>query len=149
MDSTWDPATVEVVGNIFADDPYLAYQPAFAYTLPIQLIVNGMTLTLLCVLLLHLLCTCRVDISATKVKLNRSSHDPVPLSARAAQLRAAAHLYIGGNHLRHRQDHRHHAKFRRKRRLVAIRSRLHRCACSAGMVDNWPGRRVVLPPGPQ
>ncbi|ORY35682.1 hypothetical protein BCR39DRAFT_585297 [Naematelia encephala] len=38
-------------------DPYLQYQPAFAYSLPIQLLVNGITLTLLCVLLIHLLIT--------------------------------------------------------------------------------------------
>lgn len=37
-------------------DPYLQYQPAFAYSLPIQLFVNGITLTLLAVLLMHLLC---------------------------------------------------------------------------------------------
>lgn len=39
-----------------ANDPYLQYQPAFAYTLPIQLLVSGITLTLLVVLLIHLLC---------------------------------------------------------------------------------------------
>lgn len=37
-------------------DPYLAYQPAFAYSLPIQLFVSGITVTLLVVLLIHLLC---------------------------------------------------------------------------------------------
>jgi hypothetical protein len=37
-------------------DPYLEYQPAFAYSLPIQLFVHGITITLLSVLLMHLLC---------------------------------------------------------------------------------------------
>lgn len=37
-------------------DPYLAYQPAYAFTLPIQLLVTGITVTLLVVLLIHLLC---------------------------------------------------------------------------------------------
>lgn len=65
MESIWDPTEVQVIGDIFANDPYLAYQPAFAYTLPIQLLVNGMTLTLLCVLLLHLLCMYQTDIAAS------------------------------------------------------------------------------------
>ncbi len=43
-------------GSILSDDPYLQYQPAFAYTLPSQLLVTGVTLTLLGVLLIHLLC---------------------------------------------------------------------------------------------
>lgn len=38
------------------NDPYLQYQPAFAYTLPIQILVSGITLTLLVMLLIHLLC---------------------------------------------------------------------------------------------
>ncbi|KAL7422379.1 hypothetical protein Q5752_003025 [Cryptotrichosporon argae] len=40
-----------------AADPYLAYRPAFAYTLPIQVLAAGITLTLLVVLLIHLLFT--------------------------------------------------------------------------------------------
>ena len=40
----------------FANDPYLQYQPAFAYTLPVQLLCAGITLTLLVVLGIHLLC---------------------------------------------------------------------------------------------
>lgn len=43
--------------QIFSEDPYLAFQPAFSYTLPIQLLVSGITLTLLCVLAIHLICT--------------------------------------------------------------------------------------------
>ena len=40
----------------FSTDPYLAYQPAFSKSLPVQLFVNGITITLLVVLLFHLLC---------------------------------------------------------------------------------------------
>ncbi|KIR28229.1 hypothetical protein I307_00547 [Cryptococcus deuterogattii 99/473] len=43
--------------EILSEDPYLEYQPVLAYTLPIQLVVNGITGTLLCVLLIHLLFT--------------------------------------------------------------------------------------------
>ncbi|WVO21355.1 uncharacterized protein IAS62_002663 [Cryptococcus decagattii] len=43
--------------QILSEDPYLEYQPVLAYTLPIQLVVNGITGTLLCVLLIHLLFT--------------------------------------------------------------------------------------------
>lgn len=39
-----------------ATDPYLQFQPAFTYSLPIQILVSGITLTLLVVLLIHLLC---------------------------------------------------------------------------------------------
>ncbi|TXT08867.1 hypothetical protein VHUM_02995 [Vanrija humicola] len=42
---------------VLPDDPYLQYQPAFSYSLPIQLLVSGITLTLLVVLLIHLLFT--------------------------------------------------------------------------------------------
>jgi len=48
-----------LMDQIFSEDPYLAFQPAFAYTLPIQLLVSGITLTLLCVLAIHLICTSR------------------------------------------------------------------------------------------
>ncbi|WVQ79711.1 hypothetical protein IAT38_001811 [Cryptococcus sp. DSM 104549] len=53
MESTVDG----IMDSVLAVDPYLQYQPAFSYTLPIQLLVNGITLTLLCVLLIHLLFT--------------------------------------------------------------------------------------------
>ncbi|ODN83562.1 hypothetical protein L202_01682 [Cryptococcus amylolentus CBS 6039] len=46
-----------VSSGILLDDPYLQYQPGLAYSLPIQLVVNGITGTLLCVLLIHLLFT--------------------------------------------------------------------------------------------
>lgn len=45
-----------LLDQIFSEDPYLAFQPAFSYTLPIQLLVSGITLTLLCVLAIHLIC---------------------------------------------------------------------------------------------
>ena len=45
---------------LFSTDPYLAYQPAFSKSLPVQLFVNGVTLTLLVVLLFHLLCECLI-----------------------------------------------------------------------------------------
>ncbi|GHJ86076.1 hypothetical protein NliqN6_2478 [Naganishia liquefaciens] len=38
-------------------DPYLDYRPSFAYSLPVQLLIQGITLTLLVVLLIHLLFT--------------------------------------------------------------------------------------------
>ncbi|WWC90559.1 uncharacterized protein L201_005495 [Kwoniella dendrophila CBS 6074] len=47
----------DILETIVEPDPYLQYQPTFAYTLPIQLLVNGITFTLLCVLLIHLLFT--------------------------------------------------------------------------------------------
>lgn len=46
----------ELMDQIFSEDPYLAFQPPFSYTLPIQLLVSGITLTLLCVLAIHLIC---------------------------------------------------------------------------------------------
>lgn len=53
-----DPAEAAMDGfSILTNtDPYLEYQPPFAYSLPIQLVVNGITVTLLAVLLMHLLC---------------------------------------------------------------------------------------------
>jgi hypothetical protein len=48
---------VSEISTMVSRDPYLDYQPAFAYALPIQLFVGGITLTLLAVLLMHLLCT--------------------------------------------------------------------------------------------
>ncbi len=45
-----------MIGEILDQDPYLAYQPAFVHSLPIQLFVNAITITLLCVLFIHLLC---------------------------------------------------------------------------------------------
>ncbi|KAJ9107458.1 hypothetical protein QFC21_000911 [Naganishia friedmannii] len=38
-------------------DPYLVYRPSFAYSLPVQILIQGITLTLLAVLLIHLLFT--------------------------------------------------------------------------------------------
>jgi hypothetical protein len=81
MSTSWD-ANVTLTGNVFDADPYLAYQPAFAYTLPIQLLVAGITVTLLCVLLIHLLCAWvrfHLDGSPPVYLLNfQSSHLPNP-----------------------------------------------------------------------
>jgi hypothetical protein len=52
-----------LMDQIFSEDPYLAFQPAFAYTLPIQLLVSGITLTLLCVLAIHLICMFSLPLS--------------------------------------------------------------------------------------
>lgn len=57
--SSSSPSSVmdlSMIGEILDQDPYLAYQPAFVHSLPIQLFVNAITITLLCVLFIHLLC---------------------------------------------------------------------------------------------
>lgn len=46
-----DPTLTEGLAN-----PYLVYQPSFAFSLSVQLLVTGITLTLLVVLLCCLLC---------------------------------------------------------------------------------------------
>lgn len=46
-----------MTSQIMATDPYLAYRPTFAYSVPIQILVEGITLTLVTVLLIHLLFT--------------------------------------------------------------------------------------------
>jgi hypothetical protein len=38
-------------------DPYLQYQPHFAFSLPVQILLNGVVTTLVAVLLIHLLFT--------------------------------------------------------------------------------------------
>lgn len=45
------------MSRILATDPYLEYRPTFAYSLPIQILAEGITLTLVVVLLCHLLFT--------------------------------------------------------------------------------------------
>ncbi|WVF67483.1 hypothetical protein IAT40_002239 [Kwoniella sp. CBS 6097] len=57
MDMDTQASLEEITHYIMEPNPYLQYQPKFAYTLPIQLLVNGITITLLCVLLIHLLFT--------------------------------------------------------------------------------------------
>lgn len=42
---------------VFPSDPYLAYQPAFAYSLPIQFLLTGVILALCAILLIHLVFT--------------------------------------------------------------------------------------------
>jgi hypothetical protein len=41
----------------YQDDPYLAYRPAFARSLPVQILLTGVVLTLTAVLFIHLLFT--------------------------------------------------------------------------------------------
>ena len=67
-----------LMDQIFSEDPYLAFQPAFAYTLPIQLLVSGITLTLLCVLAIHLICEARPIYRMALQELT-NSHDTIPL----------------------------------------------------------------------
>lgn len=50
-DGDLDSTLADGLGN-----PYLGYQPPFAFSLPVQLLVTGITLTLLVVLLCCLLC---------------------------------------------------------------------------------------------
>ncbi|KAF9486056.1 hypothetical protein BDN70DRAFT_909882 [Pholiota conissans] len=44
-------------GAEFTDDPYLKYRPAFARSLPIQILLTGVVLTLVAVLFIHLMFT--------------------------------------------------------------------------------------------
>ena len=43
--------------NRFENDPYMAYRPAFARSLPVQIMLTGVVLTLVAVLFIHLLFT--------------------------------------------------------------------------------------------
>ena len=65
-----------LMDQIFSEDPYLAFQPAFAYTLPIQLLVSGITLTLLCVLAIHLICMFVPLLQSIKFPLSYPSMSP-------------------------------------------------------------------------
>lgn len=56
MDNFDAVSAVSEISTMVSRDPYLDFQPAFSYSLPIQLFVGGITLTLLAVLLMHLLC---------------------------------------------------------------------------------------------
>lgn len=47
-------------------DPYLRYRPAFAYSLPVQTLLQGITLTLLSVLLTHILFTTQYHFPLSK-----------------------------------------------------------------------------------
>jgi hypothetical protein len=44
-------------GPVFPNDPYLVYQPSYAYSLPVQILLLGMVSTLAGVLLTHLIFT--------------------------------------------------------------------------------------------
>ncbi len=41
----------------YDSDPYLVYQPSFAFSLPVQILLDGVIVTLVTVLLIHLLFT--------------------------------------------------------------------------------------------
>lgn len=47
-------------------DPYLAYRPSFTYSLPVQVLIQGTTLTLLTVLLIHILFTTQYHFPLSK-----------------------------------------------------------------------------------
>ena len=96
-----------LMDQIFSEDPYLSFQPAFAYTLPIQLLVSGITLTLLCVLAIHLICTStssqysvlNAQCSPRELAL-MASHDTIPLPPSPSKLHTSILLdphgpYIG------------------------------------------------------
>ena len=113
------------IGEILEADPYLAYQPAFAFTLPIQLFVNGITLTLLCVLMIHLIC--EENISSSISRLTSLSHDPVSLPLGPAQLYLTVPIYRHSYHFRYYQMRHHPAVLRRHWGQMALRS----CLCSS------------------
>ena len=101
----------------FPNDPYLQYQPAFAYTLPVQLLCAGVTLTLLVVLGIHLLCRCHPEseslyggkVAQGAIKLN-NSYGTIPLPPRTAQLLPTALIPRRMPRQRAHQDHRDTAK---------------------------------------
>jgi hypothetical protein len=43
--------------TVYPTDPYLAYQPAFAYSLPVQFVLTGVIISLCSILLIHLIFT--------------------------------------------------------------------------------------------
>jgi len=93
------------IGEILSEDPYLAYQPAFAYSLAIQLFANGITLTLLCVLMIHLLCQ-HFSVRMVSLRLTTCpSYDTIPLPLGPAQLHSAVPIHRHSHHLRHYQMH--------------------------------------------
>lgn len=51
----------------YTTNPYLSYRPVFARSLPIQILINGMTLTLVCILLIQLLFTAPYHIRLARV----------------------------------------------------------------------------------
>lgn len=49
--------THHLLRSTFDSDPYLAYRPSFARSMPIQILLTGVVLTLVAVLFIHLLFT--------------------------------------------------------------------------------------------
>ena len=56
-----------MVFNSYNNDPYLAYRPAFVRSLPVQIMVTGVVLTLVSVLFIHLLFTAKYHWSLAPV----------------------------------------------------------------------------------
>jgi hypothetical protein len=102
-----------LMDQIFSEDPYLAFQPAFAYTLPIQLLVSGITLTLLCVLAIHLICTSPFPflVLLITVCVLTTSHDAVPLPPSPAQLHPPILFHPHCPHFCVYTNHRHPTAF--------------------------------------
>ncbi len=47
----------QYIGGVLDVDPYLSYRPTFGYSMPAQVFIQGITFTLLAVLLIHILFT--------------------------------------------------------------------------------------------
>ena len=56
-----------MVFNSYINDPYLAYRPAFVRSLPVQIMLTGVVLTLVSVLFIHLLFTAKYHWSLAPV----------------------------------------------------------------------------------
>lgn len=112
------------IGQIMAQDPYLAYQPSFAYTLPVQLVVSGITLTLLCVLLIHIVCTFQrlsnSSVSHLAARLTSFSHHPIPLSPCSSELQPAAVVRHRRYHFRPHEDNHDAAVLLQQGGLLAV-----------------------------
>ncbi|KAH9002794.1 hypothetical protein EDB86DRAFT_2898099 [Lactarius hatsudake] len=62
-----DVATNHTHDGGYPKNPYLSYRPVFARSLPIQILINGITLTLVCILLVQLLFTAPYHIRLARV----------------------------------------------------------------------------------
>ena len=61
--------TASYIDPIYPNDPYLIFQPSYAYSLPIQILLLGMVCTLAGVLLTHLICAVPLDSSEAQLFL--------------------------------------------------------------------------------
>lgn len=68
--TTTATAVPTITSIVYDRDPYLDFQPAFAYSLPIQILLTGVILSLATVLLIHLIFT--APYHWTLAKLNYS-----------------------------------------------------------------------------